>query len=820
VRMAGKSTASSASSSASDALSTLRLRYRRFSVSEEGRPTLDADRLLDVLDGVAVLIYVVDPEGRTIHANRAACEFVGRSHEDVIGKDPEEFVDVETARRWKQHARTVLETGRPLDVEDGWGGRTLLTHKTPLIDAEGRPVAVLGISTDITDRKRREDELRRREELLTEAQTISGVGSWHWDIEAREVTWSDELCRIFGFEPGEAPIGPESLELVHPDDRDRVRAAGEAAIQGEAPMELDFRIIRADGSERVVHCRAAVTTGPGGEPRRLDGTTADVTDRRRAERHLAQAQQLAQLGSWDWDLDRDEITMSEELYSLLGVERERFVPSHGALIERVLPEDRERLTRQVDEALRTGGAFDSFVRLRRGDDEIREVRLRGSVLPGPERSRGHLLGICQDLTDLRHQARALAQAFERFRGVFERAPIGMALVGSDGRFALVNEALAEFLGRSRAELASLTVRDVTHPDDLPSSVEAMRSMEAGELDEYNAEKRYLRPDGSARWGALRASIIRDDEGRRLYALALVQDITERRRAEHRRAAMHGVASVMARGASLSEAVPELVETIARAMGWERGAAWLADPESGELRLAASWPEGAEPPAAGEDGLTVPLTSGPDELGRLAFRGEGTGELDAELATLAEALGAQIGEFVVRKRAEELLVHQALHDSLTGLPNRMLFFDRLDHALARQRRDHTLLAVLFLDFDGFKEINDRFGHAGGDEVLKRAAKRVSAAVRAEDTVARFGGDELVILSEHHLGPEGGACVAVRVLEALREPIELHGEQVTLSASIGVCIADEPAPPRDELLRAADAAMYRAKAAGPGRYVIAE
>jgi diguanylate cyclase (GGDEF)-like protein len=199
---------------------------------------------------------------------------------------------------------------------------------------------------------------------------------------------------------------------------------------------------------------------------------------------------------------------------------------------------------------------------------------------------------------------------------------------------------------------------------------------------------------------------------------------------------------------------------------------------------------------------------------------GRPELDDDLSGFAEALGVQVGEFVVRKRAEELLLHQALHDPLTGLPNRVLFFDRLDHAIRRLQREHAPLAVLFLDFDGFKAVNDRFGHAGGDEVLRHAAQRVAAALRAEDTVARFGGDELVVLSEHVAGAAGSALVAERILAQLRAPIDVHGEQVLLTASIGISVAPIEGATRDALLHTADAAMYRAKATGPGRYVIAE
>ena len=166
------------------------------------------------------------------------------------------------------------------------------------------------------------------------------------------------------------------------------------------------------------------------------------------------------------------------------------------------------------------------------------------------------------------------------------------------------------------------------------------------------------------------------------------------------------------------------------------------------------------------------------------------------------------------------MHLALHDPLTGLPNRVLFFDRLDHALRRVQRAPAPLGVLFLDFDGFKAVNDRFGHAEGDEVLRRAAERVASALRGNDTVARFGGDELVILSEHIAGPAAAQAIAERVLEALRAPIAVRDEQVELSASIGICVAMEPGATRDGMLRSADAAMYRAKAGGHGRFDIAE
>jgi diguanylate cyclase (GGDEF)-like protein len=265
----------------------------------------------------------------------------------------------------------------------------------------------------------------------------------------------------------------------------------------------------------------------------------------------------------------------------------------------------------------------------------------------------------------------------------------------------------------------------------------------------------------------------------------------------------------------------------RELDWERGALWLLDPQ-GELQYATAWPLGSAPPnppalptepVAGDAGIAIPVVGGADVLGLLEFDCDATERLDDDLAGLAEALGAQVGEFLVRKRSEELVRHQALHDSLTALPNRVLFFDRLDQAIRRLQREHAPLAVLFLDFDGFKAVNDRFGHSGGDRVLRLAAAAVASSLRGEDTVARFGGDELVVLSEHITGEQDACVIAERILDTLRTPFTVDGQEVRLSASIGICLAPVEGRSREELLASADRAMYLAKGGGPGRYVVA-
>lgn len=169
----------------------------------------------------------------------------------------------------------------------------------------------------------------------------------------------------------------------------------------------------------------------------------------------------------------------------------------------------------------------------------------------------------------------------------------------------------------------------------------------------------------------------------------------------------------------------------------------------------------------------------------------------------------IRDITDRKRFERELERRALHDPLTELPNRVLFGDRVEHALERARRSGGRIAVLFVDLDRFKSVNDSFGHPGGDEVLVEVARRIRGALRAEDTVARFGGDEFTILLEGLREPAEAERAAERVLGSLEAPFTLQGTEFQLHASVGITVGPEGVDGVDGLLRRADAAMYRAK-----------
>jgi diguanylate cyclase (GGDEF)-like protein len=174
-----------------------------------------------------------------------------------------------------------------------------------------------------------------------------------------------------------------------------------------------------------------------------------------------------------------------------------------------------------------------------------------------------------------------------------------------------------------------------------------------------------------------------------------------------------------------------------------------------------------------------------------------------------ALFSDIGAL---KQAEERALHLAHHDVLTGLPNRLLFAAQLAQSLQRASRQGQQIALLFIDLDRFKSVNDTLGHAAGDELLRVVAQRLRAAVRAEDTVARLGGDEFTVVLEEVAGTAAAAATARKLHDALAAPMELQGRPVTVSATIGIALFPADGSDADTLMRAADVAMYRAKRRG--------
>jgi diguanylate cyclase (GGDEF)-like protein len=227
-------------------------------------------------------------------------------------------------------------------------------------------------------------------------------------------------------------------------------------------------------------------------------------------------------------------------------------------------------------------------------------------------------------------------------------------------------------------------------------------------------------------------------------------------------------------------------------------------------------------------FTFPLRHGDGRLGALDLYRDTPGDLDPHdmgaAQTLADVAAAYLLNAQARDEARiasERFHHNALHDPLTGLPNRLLLQERLDHAGERRKRSHTSAAILFADLDGFKLINDTHGHQVGDELLVAIAHRLAGLIRSGDTLARYSGDEFVFLCEDLRGPTDAEVLATRIDEAFANPFVLAGSglAVTVTASVGIAFASPGEEITNELVVKADMAMYQAKRnGGAGHQII--
>ncbi len=684
-----------------------------------------------------------------------------------------------------------------------------------LLEAVGRNLASL-MARQRADMNQRTGE-QRLEAILDNGATLVYVK----DLEGRYLLVNREFERLFNVKR-EQLIGKTDYDVFPREFADRFRANDKKLLASREPVEFEELAPLADGTHTYVSNKFCLYNSDG-EPYATCGISTDITERARKvmqqEEFLQLSQRAAHVGSWEWDVATGVVRWSEEMYRIHGVGPEEFAGTLRAYLALVHRDDRPQIEAQLRDLMLAGGEFKLEYRIVRPDGVIRFIASTAAFLKSENDGITRAFGIMQDVTEHKRAEDALRHNEARLRAAQELARLGYWEWDIANDVVYWSDELYRIFGLPRTK-APLGVDDYiacVHADDRA----AVRQLIEAALEHgtpYQSEHRAVRPDGEERFVACEGGVVRNARGDVERLVGTARDITEKRRAEEE---MRKLSSAMRQTADAVMITGRngVIEYVNRA--FEEITGFCADEALGQR------------PSLLKSGMHD--TAFYQRMWETILRGETfreifinrrkTGELYHEEKTITPltnehgvvthfiSTGKDITERVQAQQRLQFLAH---HDPLTRLPNRILFLDRLHHAIARAHRHSAMLSVMFIDLDRFKNINDSLGHNVGDHVLQVIARRLSDAVREGDTVARLGGDEFAVLIEDISHPEGVSPTALKLLDSVGRPYVLNNEEFYLTGSIGISVYPSDGRDAQALLRHADAAMYRAKELGKNNF----
>ncbi len=490
------------------------------------------------LDQARNAVFQLDDEGRVLDVNDTACQWLGYSREELLQMTVFDIDPLIKKENW-QARRDNLRKHRSLSArsqhrrKDGTMYPIELT--TTYVEAGDQSYSITVVQ-DITQRRAIEDQLLKVVEQFSEAQRVAHVGSWEWTVGTDQETWSDEMFRIFGYEPGQIPITTEVfLQHVHPEDRDQVNAMIKQALEEGGHFVMEFRMFRRDGSMRHCQSRGRVLRDESGRPVRVIGISQDVTEQRQSQMELEamahrlnEAQKIAHVGSWEWNLETRTAQWSDENYRLFGYEPGEVDPSPQFVISRVHPEDRPRFTRHFEQFAQGQAPFDFEYRLLQPDGSLRYIHSRGQAVRDRTGKVVRLIGAAMDMT-ARHEAQieieALAHRLNEAQkiahvGSWEWVPTEDSVFWSEELYRIFGYPPSHEHMSFEQAISHLHINNM---DQLRQYLEAARQ----EGKPFNIEMHVTRPNGEICYCHGRGQPVIDATGKVCMVYGTVQDVTER-----------------------------------------------------------------------------------------------------------------------------------------------------------------------------------------------------------------------------------------------------------------------------------------------------
>jgi len=621
------------------------------------------------------------------------------------------------------------------------------------------------------------------------------------------------FSRMTGYSIADVPTVDRWFELAYPDPEYRARVISEwQAVDAQPKAQRSFLVSCANGEDRQIQFQVATLS----DQRKLI-SFEDITERHRAEAALRETAERLQrifdavpsIAVQGYASDGTVRYWNPASQALYGYAPEEALGRN--LVDLIIPPPMRSAVRTAVEEMIARGEGDPTAELVLMNRDRQPVPVLSSHvvvrLPGTE---PQLYCLDVDLRQLKAAQLSLSQRESLLRQIMDTASVGIFLVDREGRITFANQRMAEMFVCPLERLIGSEYIDHIHPDERETGRQRMLALLASSMDSVDLERHYWRDDGSGFWGRLTGQRFVSPEGDKLGLVGVIADIDERKRAFERNAgviasAMDGFVVTRPDGK-----IAECNDTICAMSGYTRDEF---------LSLSIQNLDAAEQPEETVRHIEQIIKGGNDRFESRWRRKDGS-IFEIEVTANYLKIGGEICAFVRdisrAKQHERELQHIAHFDTLTGVPNRTLLADRMALGLAQTRRAGTMMAVCYLDLDGFKPINDQFGHEVGDLVLVETARRLQECLRGGDTVARMGGDEFVILLMGLESVDNCEIALKRILAAISVPLIAAEKTFVISASLGAAIFPRDDADADTLLRHADQSMYLAKQTGKNRY----
>ncbi len=771
-----------------------------------------------VVDSVPNLIFIKDYLGRFIFINKAVADFLGLNIKQLINHTkPTEPIELEAVG--ELHSKTeqqVIEQLHEITVEETYhsaDGQPRVFHliKKPFVQNDGQ-VLVLSVGTDITARQQHEQALKQSEgryRAIVEHQTDLVC---RYLPDATLTFVNPAFCRYFGKHQEEL-VGHSFLSFLSKNEPDSINKSL-ASVTPKQPVAItEHSLARHDGTARWQQWFFGALFDENGQVIEYQGVGRDITQRKQAEEALRQSEERLRLVSSAAPVILFAIDNQAILTFIRGQALRLFHLTDDELVGQSIFEAFAHLPNYLKDIRRAlAGESTSHV------ITLPEVALETKLTPLLDKEQRVIgvIGISIDITKRYQLELQLKEAVSELETILDNSVIGIAYV-KNGVFVRVNHKLESLLCYDSDELSGLPFHTIYPNRQEYQQLEQRAYQCLSQGEEYNAQNRIRTKGGNTFWARMVGKAVNANDLEQ-GSIWLIEDITVQKKAEQDLRLTAAVFETSANGIFVTNSQNRIVRVnpaFSKITGYSANDVYgkssncLASGQHSRTFYQKMWD------SINNTGHWQGEIWNRKKTGEVYVAWLSISTITNEHCELVQYMAILTDISSLQENIEKVR-YLANYDSLTRLPNRLLFHDNLLQAKTRAKRHKKLFALLFIDLDGFKPVNDNLGHALGDQLLQSVAARLQSSVRETDTVARIGGDEFTVILNNLKTALDAGKVAGEIVQCLQQPFQVAGHEIEISASIGISVYPGDSKEIDTLVQYADTAMYKAKHAGKGCY----